>query len=261
MGFLAKYCYTVVLGKDEEEMGFETIAARPVVLFDLDGTLLPMDMKTFERAYFGGLCRTFTEFPPEELVRLVWAGTKAMIKNDGSRTNREAFAETFSRESGMDYFQNEERFLEYYRTVFQDCAQVCRISDLSRRIVECLRNKGYTVAIATNPIFPDIATMSRLRWLGLDGASFPLVTTYDNSHYAKPNLDYYREVCRKLSVSPEDCIMVGNDVGEDGITRELGMEVMLVEDFLYNPNHLPTDGFAMGSLPDVLAWASALPDC
>lgn len=241
-------------------MAFDGIAPRPVILFDLDGTLLPMDMKTFERAYFGGLCRTFREFDPQELVRLVWAGTKAMVQNDGSRTNREAFAETFSRESGLDYYEHEARFLEYYRTTFQECVRVCRISDLSRRIVELLRKKGYTVAIATNPIFPRIATASRLRWLGLDEASFPLVTTFENSRYAKPNPDYYRAVCRQLSVSPEDCVMVGNDVGEDGCARELGMEVMLVEDFLYNPGQLPVDGFAMGSLQDVFAWASALPE-
>ena len=33
------------------------------ILFDLDGTLLPMDMKTFERAYFQKLTEAFPEFP------------------------------------------------------------------------------------------------------------------------------------------------------------------------------------------------------
>ena len=240
-------------------MGFPIEAARPVVLFDLDGTLLPMQMKEFEKAYFGGLCRTFSEYPPEDLIRWVWAGTKAMALNDGSRTNREAFAEVFTRESGVDYFENEERFLDYYRTVFQQCRDVCPITDVSRRIVETLRRKGYTVAVATNPIFPEIATVSRLAWLGLDAASFPLVTTFDNSVHAKPNPDYYRDVCRTLGVEPADCIMIGNDVMEDGCAAKLGMEVFLVEDFLLNTKDLHTDGFAMGSLQDVLDWAEALP--
>lgn len=240
-------------------MGFSTSAARPVVLFDLDGTLLPMDMKAFERAYFGGLCRTFTEYTPEDLVRWVWAGTKAMAMNDGSRPNREAFAEVFTRESGVDYFENEERFLDYYRTVFQQCRDVCPITDVSRRIVETLRQKGYLVAIATNPIFPEVATVSRLSWLGLDAASFPLVTTFENSVHAKPSLEYYRDVCRALGVEPADCVMIGNDVMEDGCAASLGMEVFLVEDFLLNTKELSTDGFAMGSLQDVLDWAEALP--
>ena len=241
-------------------MTFPIAAARPVVLFDLDGTLLPMDMKTFERAYFGGLCRTFSEYPPEDLVRWVWAGTKAMALNDGSRTNREAFAEVFTRESGVNYYENEERFLDYYRTVFQQCREVCPITDVSRRIVEVLRRKGYTVAIATNPIFPRIATCSRLEWLGLDPESFPLVTTFENSVHAKPNLEYYRDVCRTLGAEPADCLMIGNDVLEDGCAAALGMEVFLVRDFLLNTKDLPTDGFSMGSLKDVLSWAEALPE-
>ena len=240
-------------------MTFPIEAARPVVLFDLDGTLLPMDMKTFEKAYFGGLCRTFTEYAPEDLVRWVWAGTKAMALNDGTRTNREAFAEAFTRESGVDYYENEERFLDYYRTVFQQCREVCPITDVSRRIVETLEGKGYRVAIATNPIFPEIATRSRLAWLGLDAAAFPLVTTFENSVHAKPNPDYYRDVCRTLGVEPTDCVMIGNDVFEDGCAASLGMEVFLVEDFLLNTRDLLTDGFRMGSLRDVLTWAEALP--
>ena len=240
-------------------MAFAAESARPTILFDLDGTLLPMDMKTFERAYFHGLCSWFPEFAPEALVRWVWAGTKAMVCNDGSRTNREAFAEAFGRESGVDYFANEDRFLEYYRVGFQACAQVCQIGDVSRAVVEALRERGYSVAIATNPIFPQIATESRLRWLGLDPASFPLVTTFENSRFAKPNLNYYREVCRKLDVAPGDCLMIGNDVREDGCARELGMEVFLVTDHLLNPENLPIDGFAAGSLEDVLRWAKSLP--
>lgn len=242
-------------------MGFPVAAARPVVLFDLDGTLLPMDMKEFETAYFRGLCRAFSEYPPEDLVRWVWAGTKAMVLNDGSQTNREAFAEAFARESGVDYYENEERFLDYYRTVFQECRDVCHITGVSEAIVETLRRKGYTVAIATNPIFPEVATFSRLRWLGLDPESFPLVTTFDNSVHAKPNPDYYRDVCGALGAEPTDCIMIGNDVLEDGCAAKLGMEVFLVRDFLLNTKSLPTDGFAMGSLKDVLSWAEALPEC
>lgn len=240
-------------------MSFSHIAPRPVVLFDLDGTLLPMNMKEFERAYFRTLSAAVRDLPPEELVRCVWAGTRAMAKNNGARTNREAFAAVFSRESGLDFFANEERFLEYYRTGFQSCRGVCPITPVSREIVETLRRKGCTMAVATNPIFPRCATESRLRWLGLSPEDFALVTTYDDFSFAKPSLDYYREVCRRLDVRPEDCVMVGNDVEEDGCARALGMEVLLVSDCLLNARNLPTDGFALGTLADVHAWAAALP--
>lgn len=63
-------------------MKLQSIAGRPVILFDLDGTLLPMDMKKFEQAYFQGLCRSLPEFQPEELIRLVWSGTGPWCRND-----------------------------------------------------------------------------------------------------------------------------------------------------------------------------------
>ena len=232
---------------------------RETILFDLDGTLLPMDIKKFEQAYFGGLCRAIPEIPPKELMAAVWNGVKAMVMNDGTRTNREAFGESFERD-GYDYFGSEERYLEYYRTDFQKCAQVCQVTDLSRELVHTLQRKGYQVAIATNPIFPRIATWSRLRWLGLSAEEFPLVTTFENSHFVKPNLRYYQEVSEKLGVSPKNCIMVGNDVEEDGCAASLGMEVMLVRDCLLNTKQLSTEGFWMGTLRDVMDWARELPE-
>lgn len=240
-------------------MPFSQIAPRPVVLFDLDGTLLPMDMWVFERRYFQTLAEAVSDLPAKALAAAVWAGMWAMAANDGRRTNREAFADVFSRESGLDFYQNEERFLRYYAEGFQSCRDICQITPLSREIVRALRAKGYTVALATNPIFPACATESRIAWLGLTPGDFSLVTTYDNFSFAKPNLEYYREVCRRLKAEPADCVMVGNDVEEDGCARALGMEVLLVSDHLLNAKGLPTETFPMGSLADVRAWAESLP--
>ena len=46
--------------------------ARPAILFDLDGTLLPMEMRDFGREYFKSLCAAFPELPPERLKKLVF---------------------------------------------------------------------------------------------------------------------------------------------------------------------------------------------
>lgn len=234
--------------------------ARSTILFDLDGTLLPMDNELFEKRYFKGLCTVLPEVPPQELVAHVWAGTKAMAMNDGTKTNREAFAEVFSEKTGLDYYGLEDSFLEFYRTGFQKCVETCMVTELSKEIVHVLQKKGYNVAIATNPLFPQIATHSRLRWLGMEPEEFPLVTTFEDSHHAKPNPKYYLEVCERLGVKPEDCIMFGNDVAEDGIAATVGMRVVLVKDCLLNKKNLPTDEFEMGNLAEVLEWARALPE-
>ena len=68
------------------------------VLFDLDGSLLPMDQDAFVRLYMGALGRTFAEegFEPKKLTSSVWKGVQAMVENDGSMSNRDRFWKEFS---------------------------------------------------------------------------------------------------------------------------------------------------------------------
>ena len=228
------------------------------ILFDLDGTLLPMDVHAFEKIYFGGLCSILPQMEPKALIGAVLGGTAAMAQNDGSCSNREAFIRHFEAASGLCFAQYEEAFLEYYRTRFGDCRAACRVTPVSRQIVDILKAKGYRLAVATNPMFPQVATHGRLAWLGLTPEDFALVTTYEDSCRAKPNPAYFAEVCQRLGVEPADCVMVGNDVAEDGAAAELGMPVMLVTDCLMNEKELPTQNFWQGSLTELLAWAEGL---
>ena len=65
------------------------------ILFDLDGTLLPMVQDEFVKFYMPLLAKSYTDagvsIDPKKFIGAVWAGYEAMVKNDGSRTNREAF--------------------------------------------------------------------------------------------------------------------------------------------------------------------------
>lgn len=135
----------------------------------------------------------------------------------------------------------------------------CQISERSRKIIDVLQEKGYRTAIATNPIFPQIATDSRLKWLGIDPARFPLVTTFEHSHHAKPDPRYYQEVCERLQVNPHDCVMVGNDVIEDGIAATLGMRVMFITDCLLHEEKLSEVDHEMGTLAEFHEWCLQLP--
>ena len=90
------------------------------------------------------------------------------------------------------------------------------------------------MALATNPIFPAIATNERIRWAGLSTDDFELITTYENIGFCKPNPEYYSEVAERIGVAPEECIMVGNDVDDDMPASKLGMKVFLLTDCLIN---------------------------
>ena len=69
------------------------------VLFDLDGTLLPMDQDEFTTGYFKILCKKMLPYgyDPNILSGAIWKGTGAMVANDGSVTNEEAFWIAFSK--------------------------------------------------------------------------------------------------------------------------------------------------------------------
>ena len=68
------------------------------VLFDLDGTLLPLDNDTFIGAYFKRLAGWLIPYgyEPKEVSDTIWKGTAAMVKNDGAKTNETAFWQVFS---------------------------------------------------------------------------------------------------------------------------------------------------------------------
>lgn len=230
------------------------------VLFDLDGTLLPMDQEVFVKAYMGTMGKKLVPhgYDPEMLKKAIWGGIKAMRNNDGSCKNEEAFWKVFTSVFGEQPEEKIAIFEEYYRNEFQQVKDVCGYNPESAKTVQKIREKGYGVVLATNPLFPSIATESRMRWAGLSPEDFDLYTTYENSCYCKPNLDYYREILGKLDLLPEECLMVGNDVSEDMVTEELGMKVFLLTADLINDEGKDITKYPQGDFGDLLAYIDRL---
>ena len=101
-------------------------------------------------------------------------------------------------------------------------------------MIDILKQKNIPIILATNPIFPAVATEARISWAGLDKNDFLFYTTYENSRYCKPNPKYYLEVAEKLGVKPEECLMVGNDTLDDMVAETVGMKVFLLTNNLVN---------------------------
>lgn len=226
------------------------------VLFDLDGTLLPMDQEKFIEAYFGGLVKKLVPhgYEPKLLINGIGAGIKAMVSNDGSVTNEEVFWKSFSAVVGERVKEDEEIFLDFYKNEFQEVKHSCGYEEASRKVIDSLKERGMRIVLATNPLFPSIATESRMRWAGLTTDDFELYTTYENSSFCKPNLKYYEEILGKLGVSAEECLMVGNDVTEDMIAETLGMKVFLLTDCLINKENKDISAFVNGSFPELMEF-------
>lgn len=204
------------------------------VFFDLDGTLLPMDQDMFTKTYFKRLAAKLAPYgyEAEALINGIWAGTAAMVKNDGSRKNEEAFWERFCQIFGEKALQDMPLFDEYYRKDFNEAKKLCGARPEARELVDWLKSKDCRIVLATNPIFPAVATENRIRWAGLEPEDFEFYTTYENSCYCKPNPKYYEMLLKELSCKPEETLMVGNDVEEDMVAETLGMKVFLLTDCL-----------------------------
>ena len=226
------------------------------VLFDLDGTLLPMDMDEFTNGYFGLLTQKLAPrgYDPKRLIAAIWAGTGAMVKNDGGRSNKAAFWEEFARIFGEAALEDMPLLEEFYAREFQQAKVFCGYNAGAAEAVRAIRASGRRVVLATNPIFPAVGTESRLRWVGLEPDDFELVTTYENCRYCKPNVNYYRDILDRLGLRAEECLMVGNDLTEDGAAAELGMGVFFIPDCLINKEGKDLNAWPHGGFEELVRF-------
>ena len=66
--------------------------------------------------------------------------------------------------------------------------------------------------------------------------------------------DYYRDIINALSLDPAECLMVGNDVGEDMIAERLGMQVFLLTDCIINKANEDISKYPHGNFDDLTAF-------
>lgn len=227
------------------------------VLFDLDGTLLPMDQDEFTKGYFKLLVKKLASYGYAEksLVEAVWKGTAAMVKNDGTKSNEEAFWETFIAIYDEQARNDIPLFNEFYAHEFNGTQALCGFNPMAAEAVRRVKQAGFRVALATNPLFPEVAQVTRIRWAGLEPEDFELYTTYENSSYCKPNPNYYRDMAMRLNISPSDCLMVGNDVDEDMEAAAVaGMKVFLLADCLLNRHGRDITNYPLGGFPELISY-------
>lgn len=226
------------------------------IFFDLDGTLLPMNQDRFTKSYFGALTKTIAPlgYDPESLVNGIWKGTYAMVKNDNRASNEEVFWQTFAGIFGEKALEDKDKFDAFYETQFNDLKEICSPTKDAPETVRRLKEKGYKVVLASNPIFPEIGQKNRMRWAGVNPDDFEYITSYENSGYSKPNPEYYRQILKNLGADPAECLMVGNDVNEDMVAETVGMKVFLMTDCLLNKSDKDISRYPKGGFADLLKF-------
>ncbi len=230
------------------------------VLFDLDGTLLPMDQDVFVKSYLGRIAKAMAlhGYDPDKLVKAIWSGTDAMVRNDGSRLNEAVFWDTFAVFFGAPTPQELALFDAFYREGFPAVQESCGFTPRAKEVLDKVKALGLQAVLATNPIFPAAATHQRVQWAGLQTSEFLHITTYENASFCKPNPDYYREILHKLGLAPEECLMVGNDATEDMVAETLGMQVFLLTPCLINKHDLDLSRWPQGDFDALLDYLDKL---
>lgn len=205
------------------------------VMFDLDGTLLPMNEEEFTRGYFGLLYKNAAPFGYEkdEFIKTVLTGTHLMRKNDGKATNEEVFWKYFASVYGEDKLKDKAIFDKFYLTDFAKTKAFCSENPKAKEIVDYCRKKAEKVIVASNPLFPKEAMEWRLKFAGLEPDCFDYISEYANSSYSKPNPLFLKEVLDKNELKPDEVVYFGNSEIEDGRpAEELGIKVFMVGDYV-----------------------------
>lgn len=232
------------------------------VLFDLDGTLLSMDQEHFIKTYMGALASFISPFgyDTDAFCKALWMGTGAMVKNNGEKKNEDVFWDVFASHFPLlDVKGDIAHFDEFYNTRFDSIKDKVSVYEpMTVEAVKAAKEKGLRIILATNPLFPSIATEKRIAWAGFDLSDFEFFTSYENSTYSKPSLGYYREVLSRTDLRPEECLMVGNDVSDDMVAEKLGMKVFLLTPRLINKENADISAYPNGGYEELIEFIRSL---
>lgn len=199
-----------------------------VVLLDLDNTMVMFDETAFYLRFMERITPFFTDLLPSDQFRdRLLHAIRDMRLNNGNVLNRDQFLNVFCR--GVDHLRLEiwQRYLDFYRDEYERIPVQANRPDGLDQVLDQFARWGLKLVVATNPIFPEIAQEKRMSWVGLEPARFSMMTHIDNMRYVKPRKEYYQQICAMIGVSPETCLMIGNDAVNDMVAGTAGLKTFL----------------------------------
>lgn len=205
------------------------------VLFDLDGTLLPMREDEFVPLYVKLLIKKISlhGYEEEKLTKVLWAGNKRIVLNDGMKSNEEVFWEELCSHLGEDFIKEKEYIDSFYTNEFLETKRICKENKLAKEIVKFVKDNNLLCILSTNPVFPRVCTKTRMGFVDLEESDFDYCSYYENSSYSKPNPIYFLEILEKFNLEPEEVILFGNNTYEDGeCALKCGIKTYLVGDYI-----------------------------
>jgi len=230
------------------------------LLVDLDDTLLNTNLQAFIPAYFQSLSKELTPHAaPDIMLRALLKGTHSMNESaDFSRTLQDVFEAEFYPHLNVSRSEIEPAIEKFYDNVFPNLGGLTTQVLDAKTFVDWAIRRGYRVAIATDPLFPRMATYHRLRWAGFDPKQFELVSSFENFHFTKTHPAYYAEVLGRMGWPEGPVLMVGNDLDRDIFpSKKLGLAAFHVD--VESAASLRKDAQQpRGTLSDLIQWLDSI---
>ena len=202
------------------------------ILFDLDGTLLRVQMTEFIPRYVAGLAACCDDLAKPKAFQQALLGSIRMLLQEtgnGRQTNEERVFATLHERLAVPEQVLRERFEQYRQNGLQELQGLVKPIPLARVILAECRRVGVPLVLATNPVFPRFMIDARLQWGELEREAFAHLTCFENSRFCKPQPGYFSEIADRLELPPAHCLMVGNDTQHDLAASAVGMQTFLVD--------------------------------
>ena len=231
------------------------------ILFDLDGTLIRMDQDEFIRLYFVSILDKIGRlgFDTAVVQNALEAAVVATLRNDSGLSNEQRFWQVFDETSSGLAEQLRSQIDSYYSSEFNMVVEEsCEAYPRAREVLLAAKRKGMRIILATNPLFPMVATHARIGFGGMSPDDFEYITSYENSSYCKPNPAYFTELLGKLDISPEECVMIGNDTRDDFSAHALGIPVFVLTECLINKSGVDLNDYPHGGFDELVAFIDNL---
>ncbi|MHA2278756.1 MAG: HAD family hydrolase [Candidatus Kariarchaeaceae archaeon] len=206
--------------------------------FDLDGTLLDLSDDKFDVEYIKLITNYFIDhYDPETFLSYFMPSVEALMSHDDNENLViESFLDKFSELSGMKRDDVWNNLHGFYSSDFGYLRDHVNPTPISRSLIDKIQSMGKKIVLATNPVFPEIATRQRVEWAGLNyDEDFLYVPHVNNSRTVKPNPKYYQNLIEMVNIPPEKILMVGNDFLYDGSASQVGIKTWIVD---FNQSHL-----------------------
>ncbi|MHA1594177.1 MAG: HAD family hydrolase, partial [Candidatus Baldrarchaeia archaeon] len=118
----------------------------------------------------------------------------------------------------------------------------------ARELIEKLFECGYKVGILTDPITSESAVLMRMKWVGVSGFPYCIITTGENMHAIKPHPEYFREALSRCGARPENSVLIGDDTRRDiAGAKNFGMRAILIKGSEFSQRDAPAQPDAVVS--------------